>query len=107
MKNLKGFQRIYLRGLAHALRPVIQVGKSGLAAPLLHSVRQALLDHELIKVKFGALKEQRKALSADLARETESELVGLVGNIAILFREHPDPQRRSIAVPVKEAPPPP
>lgn len=30
MKTLKGFQKKYLRGLAHGLKPVILIGKEGI-----------------------------------------------------------------------------
>jgi RNA-binding protein len=106
MRALKGFERTYLRGRAHALKPVVQVGKNGLSPALLESVRQALLVHELIKIKFVEHKEEKKALAADIARETDSELAGMVGNIAILYREHPDPERRVITLPARIAPPP-
>lgn len=96
MKELKGSDRKQLRAMAHALQPVCYVGKNGLTDALLDSVRAALADHELIKVKFIDGKEQRKALSEKIAVETDSNLVGLIGNIAILYREQPDEEKRRI-----------
>lgn len=96
MKELKGSQRKQLRALAHGLQPVCYVGKNGLADAFLEAVRVALADHELIKVKFINGKEARKEWSERIALETDSNLVGLIGNIAILYREQPDEEKRRI-----------
>ena len=56
----------------------------------------ALGDHELIKVRFLEFKDEKKALSQEIAEKTGSELVGLIGNIAIYFRQHPDPAKRKV-----------
>lgn len=55
--------------------------------------------HELIKVKFSALKEQKNTLGATMAEKTDSELVGIVGHTALLYRQHIDPQKREIRLP--------
>ena len=103
MKELKGSERKRLRAMAHGLEPVCYVGKNGLTAVFLDSVRVALAHHELIKVKFvdarlRARKEERKEWSERIAAETDSNLVGLIGNIAILYREQPDEERRKISL---------
>lgn len=103
MKTLKGFQRTYLRGLAHSLRPVIQVGKNGITAELIKAVDEALDAHELIKVKFVDFKEDRKVLSQDIGDKTSSEAVGLIGNVSIFYREQPDKDRRKIVLPSRDA----
>jgi RNA-binding protein len=41
----------FLRGRAHALRPVIQVGQQGLTEGVRAETARALGDHELIKVR--------------------------------------------------------
>ena len=96
---LKGSDRKYLRGLAHHLKPLVQVGKQGLIENLITTVSQALDAHELIKVKFLDLKERKEDLSRELATRTKSELAGLVGNIAILYRQHSDAEKRKIRLP--------
>jgi RNA-binding protein len=101
MKNrmLKGSDRKHLRGLAHHLKPVVQVGKQGLIDNLITTVNQALDAHELIKVKFVDFKRQKDELSSELATRTESELAGLVGNVAILYRQHSNVEKRKIRLP--------
>ncbi len=93
---LTGSQRKQLRSLAHHLDPVVQVGKLGLSEELLAAVDGALEAHELIKVRFLQFKEERRALVEEIARRCGCEVAGAVGNMAILYREHPDPEKRSI-----------
>jgi RNA-binding protein len=80
-------QRRHLRGLAHALRPVIRMGNAGLTAAVSAETARALDDHELIKVKAaGGDREARDALFVALASSTGSALVHRIGNVAVLYR---------------------
>lgn len=99
MEKLKGSQRKYLRGLAHKLKPVVQVGKQGVTEELLVAVREALDAHELIKLKFMEFKDQKAALAEEIAQRSDSELIGRIGNMAMFYRAQPDPDKRRIAVP--------
>ncbi len=99
MNQLSGTQRKYLRGLAHKLRPVIQVGKNGISTELIKAVDEALNIHELIKVKFVDFKEDRKEFSQEIAERTSSETAGLIGNVAIFYRQQPDKEKRKITLP--------
>jgi RNA-binding protein len=96
---LSGTQRKYLRGLAHSLRPVIQVGKNGVSPELIKAVDEELSNHELIKVKFVDFKEDKKELSREIAERTSSEAAGLIGNVAIFYRQQPDKEKRKITLP--------
>jgi RNA-binding protein len=98
MESLKGSQRKNLRAQAHHLKPLVIIGAKGITDQLLGSVDLALKDHELIKVKFGEFKDAKKEMSVDIAEATRSELVGLIGNIAIFYRRHPDPEKRKIKI---------
>jgi RNA-binding protein len=80
-------QRRHLRGLAHALKPVIRLGSAGLTAAVAAETARALETHELIKVKApGGEREARDALFAALVRQTGSALVQRIGNVAVLYR---------------------
>jgi RNA-binding protein len=82
-------QRKHLRGLAHALKPVIRVGAAGVTAGVIAETARALADHELIKVKAAAGdREARDELFRGLARLTGSALVQRIGNVAVLYRAH-------------------
>jgi len=87
--TLRGFQRKYLRKLAHDLRPVVHVGTAGLARPVLAALEQALEDHELVKVRLRE-PDDKRALAQSLARRSQSELCGLIGHTVILYRAHPE-----------------
>ncbi|MBC8554614.1 MAG: YhbY family RNA-binding protein [Candidatus Brocadiales bacterium] len=88
--------RNYLRKLAHDLNPIVMVGKNGLTASVEEAVNQALTSHELIKVKFIDFKSSKKELTAQLSESVHAELISLIGNIAILFRQNRDPDNRKI-----------
>ena len=99
MEQLKGSQRKYLRSQAHHLKPLVIIGRNGINKQVIGSVDMALKDHELIKVKFGEFKDAKKEISAEIAQATKSEVVGIIGNIAILFRQHPELEKRKIKIP--------
>ena len=61
---------------------------------------EALIAHELIKVKFMDFRDQKRELTEQLAAASGSALVGMIGNIAILYRQQQEPQKRKIALPV-------
>lgn len=92
-------QREYLRKAAHELKPLVQIGKQGVTDTVRSAVDVALTAHELIKVKFVASKEEKWELVEKLTAATGSEAVTIIGNVAILFRRHPDPAKRNIELP--------
>ncbi|MDA8125388.1 MAG: ribosome assembly RNA-binding protein YhbY [Deltaproteobacteria bacterium] len=104
MEPLKGFQKKYLRGLAHDLKPIVLIGKEGLVRGVIKAAAEGLDRHELIKVKFNDFKEkeQKEELTAELVTKTDSEVVGMIGHTVILYRQQPDPEKRKIAVPTRE-----
>jgi RNA-binding protein len=101
MGKLKGFQKKYLRGLAHNLNPVVLIGQKGLTDELVKSTDQALERHELIKVKFNEFKEkeQKTEITEMLSKVTKAEIAGTIGHIAILYREQKDPEKKKIFIP--------
>lgn len=83
-------QKKHLRGLGHALKPVIWVGNAGLTEALARETARALEDHELIKVKAPlGDRAARDQLLAELAQRTGSHLVNRIGNVGLLYRAHP------------------
>ena len=103
MNNLKGFQKKYLRGRAHKLKPTVFIGQKGITENVVRSTDEALNTHELIKIKFIDFKEKRQKteLSADLSQRANCQAVGMIGHIAIFFRQHEDPEKRKIKLPEK------
>jgi len=101
LQELKGFQKKYLRGLAHKLQPVVYVGQKGVSAAVTDFLEDALSAHELVKVKFVENKEKdtKKKIVAELEKRTDSRLAGLIGHVAIFFRPHPDSDKRKVVLP--------
>ena len=80
-------QKKHLRGLAHALQPIVRLGNAGLTEAVVRETARALNDHELIKVKApGADRAARDALMSGLAQRSGSALVQRIGNVAVLYR---------------------
>ena len=99
MRQLSNTQRDYLRRQAHDLRPVVQIGKQGLTEQVQATVDEALNAHELIKIKFMDFRDEKRDLAEELAERTRSTLVGVIGNIAIVYRQQADPEKRRISLP--------
>lgn len=99
MAELKGSQRQHLRGVAHSYKPLVQIGKEGLSESVIRAIDIALDAHELIKVKIAAERDRREQLAPLIEARLSCECVGTVGRMAILYREHPDPEKRKIAIP--------
>ena len=96
--ELTNAQIAKLKGIAQRMDATLKVGRAGLSAGFLQSVRDALAHRELIKVKFDEFKDQKKTLAPELAEKTESRLVTLIGNVAVLYRQNADPEKRKISV---------
>ncbi len=79
-----------LKSLAHALKPVIIVGQSGLTESVLNEINITLDTHELIKIKIRAEKDDRKIISEQITREMKAELIQSIGQIIVIFRKKPE-----------------
>jgi RNA-binding protein len=101
--DLKGYQRNYLRGLAHHLKPILLVGHRGITDMVIKALQDALEQHELIKVKFieEKSKEDKRAMVDRLLTGTQAQLVGMVGHTAILFKQNCNPEKQTIFLPVR------
>jgi len=101
LTELKGFQKKYLRGVAHKLQPVVFIGQKGVTGAICDSLEDALNTHELIKVKFVENKEKaiKQEICAQLEQRSNASLAGLIGHVAIFYRPHPNPDKRKIILP--------
>jgi RNA-binding protein len=75
-----------LKARAHHAQPLIRIGHDGVTENLLRALNEALDHHELVKVKFMALKDQKKLLSRVLEAKTDSVMVQRVGHTATYWR---------------------
>ncbi|MCB9378603.1 MAG: YhbY family RNA-binding protein [Holophagales bacterium] len=96
--ELSSRQRKFLRGMAHAYKPLVHVGREGLSTGLLAELDRALSEHELVKVRYQEApeREARAALSAAVEERLGCVEVGRTGHVAIFFRQQPDPEKRKI-----------
>lgn len=101
MTELKGFQKKYLKGLAHRIKPVVFIGRKGMTGSVVSAVKEALDTHELIKIRFVDFKEkeQKTRVVADIEKEIGCEIVGRIGHVLTVYRQHDDPDKRAITVP--------
>lgn len=99
MTDLTSKQRGHLRGLAHHLDPVVHVGKEGVSEGVIAAVEEALTAHELIKVRLPGDRDERPETAREIAATTDAAIAGMIGRIAILYRPHPEPDRRRITLP--------
>ena len=84
--SLSGAEKRLLKSRAQTLDSVVRVGQAGLSEQMVASMEEALARHELVKVRFVGLKEERRTLAPELAQKTSSVLVQTVGNVAVYFR---------------------
>jgi RNA-binding protein len=56
---------------------------------------------KLVKIKFIDFKEkqQKKEIADDIEKKAGCELVGLIGHMAVFYRQHKDPKKRKILLP--------
>ena len=99
MTILKGSQKKYLRGLANPLKPVVFIGKEGLTPQVVNAIDEALASQERIKIKFLEFKEEKKELNRDIEEKSQCILAGMIGHVAIFYRQHPDKEKRKIRLP--------
>jgi len=85
--QLNDKQKKYLRGLAHDLKPVVYVGNSGVTPGVTAELDQNLEHHELIKVRLRVGgRDARDTALGQVLDHSRAELIGRIGNVAILYR---------------------
>ncbi len=95
---LTSSQARFLRGQAHDLKALLQVGGKGIGKTLVTELDGLLEHHELVKIKIAAEdREARDAMIAELAKRSDASLVQRIGHIAVLYR--PSKDKRRIVLP--------
>ena len=86
-KKLTGKQARYLRGLGHSLKPIIQVGKSGVSDTLVKQLSSALDQHELVKVKIILPPPvDTKKIAEELAQKVSGFVAQTIGKTILIYR---------------------
>ncbi|MDY0396745.1 ribosome assembly RNA-binding protein YhbY [Virgibacillus halophilus] len=85
---LNGKQKRFLRAKANHIKPIFQVGKSGVSDNMLKQIGEALEKRELIKVHILQNNmEEKTEVANQLEAGTEAEIVQIIGNQIVLYRE--------------------
>ena len=86
--TLSNKQKQHLKGLAHSLKPVVQLGNNGLTEGVLAEIEGAINFHELIKIKIPTDDKEEKALIMDaIIRETGAIKLQSIGHVLVLFKQ--------------------
>jgi RNA-binding protein len=89
--DLTGKQKRYLRGLGHALTPVVALGKEGYTDAVVKKTSLELDRHELIKVRIGdGCLDPVDEVAPQLAKATNAAVVQVIGHTALLYRRRKD-----------------
>ncbi len=81
--------RAYLRGLGTKIKPSLNLGKSEIDDSFIHALENALVAHELVKIRVLQNSEQSvHDLAEEMASKSNSGLVAITGNIILLFRQN-------------------
>ena len=95
--KLSNKQKQYLKGLAHTLKPVVQLGNNGLTEGVLAEIENALAHHELIKIKIPSEDREHKNLIMDaIIRESGAFRIQTIGHTMVLFKQSED---KKISIP--------
>lgn len=91
---LTGKQKRYLRKESHHLDPIFQIGKGGLNDNMIDQVQDVLEKRELIKIHILQNNmDDHKEVAESIAEQTGAELVQLIGNIIVLYKESKENKR--------------
>ena len=95
---LNSRQKKNLRAKAHDLKPIVLIGKAGVTTGCIQSINEVIESQELIKVKFLEHKDDKKSLSDEIAKKTDSEIIGSIGHIIMLFRQNSDKEKQKYKI---------
>ena len=80
----------FLRGVSHALNPVVMIADKGLTENVMNEIEIALDRHELIKIKIRMDKQTRNEFTDKILEITGAEKIHAIGQTLTLFRVNPD-----------------
>ena len=75
-----------LRAVGHGLKPVVTVGKGGVSDAVLAEIKQALDDHQLIKIKV-ADRDLRHEVEIALADFEATDIVQVIGMTLLVYQK--------------------
>ncbi|MEP1742689.1 MAG: ribosome assembly RNA-binding protein YhbY [Kangiellaceae bacterium] len=87
MAKLSNSQIKHLKGLAHALKPVVMIGDKGLTDAVMEEIKIALDAHELIKINVRSEeRDERQKMIDKIINKTQSAKVQTIGSKLVIFK---------------------
>lgn len=85
---LTGKQKRFLRAEAHHLKPIFQVGKSGVTENMIQQLDDVLEKRELIKISIlQNCLDDKNTVAEEISIKTNAEIVQIIGNNIVLYKE--------------------
>lgn len=92
---LNSKQRAFLKNLGAKIQPIFQIGKNEISENMVKQISDALTAHEFIKISVLENSPYTSREAADImADKTGADVVLVVGNRFLLYRETQDKKRR-------------
>lgn len=80
-----------LRAKAHALKVVVMIGNNGLTDNVQHEIDQALLAHELIKVRVQTRdRNYLRELAQEISHKQQADVIQIIGHVITFYRPKPE-----------------
>jgi putative YhbY family RNA-binding protein len=104
MLTLTIAHRRELKARAHALNPIVMIGKTGLSVSVIKELDRGLASHELIKIK-AQIDDRiaRNMLFEEICQQLNAAPVQHIGKIFVIYRPKPeDTDKKSLPVSAKK-----
>ncbi len=96
--NITGKDRVYLRGLGHRLKPILQVGKEGITGEFILNLEDCQKDHELLKIRIlESAPAEKKEIAEEIEKATKGAVVQIIGKTLLYY--HPFKEEPVIKLP--------
>ncbi|QLH44054.1 MAG: YhbY family RNA-binding protein [Coxiellaceae bacterium] len=80
-----------MRKRAPSLKPVVLIGQHGLTDNVQQEIANALLHHELIKIRINTRdREYLKQVTAAICEFHQAELIQHIGHTIVIYKANPD-----------------
>jgi putative YhbY family RNA-binding protein len=83
-------ERLSLKGRAHQLKPTVMIGNAGLTESVLKEIAVTLKQHELIKIRVMAERDDREAMLTEICTQLDAAPVQHIGKILVVYKPNPD-----------------
>lgn len=96
--SLSNADKKQFRKIGHGLNPIVTIAEKGLTDNIRQEIDRALEEHELIKIKLIAGREDKQALTDTICADFKAECVQSIGHVILVYRgaKKPDPKLSNI-----------